>query len=190
MVCHAPNTAPAANRSLLHVLARFGLLFGLLLGLLFGTVACSPQKAPDAAQIAPADTYFPISLDGHPLQLQLALNPAEQAKGLMHRDALGEDQGMLFLFEEPEPRSFWMRNTKIPLDIGYFDASGRLREVHPLFPFDETAVPSNSPDVLIAVETNQGWFRKNGVRAGAQLDMAALWQAVEARGASHPLQRD
>ncbi len=108
----------------------------------------------------------------------------------MHRDSLGEQQGMLFLFETPDRRAFWMRNTRIPLDIGYFDASGRLREVYPLYPFDETTVASMSSDILIAVETNQGWFRRHGMIPGTQLDMAALWQAVEARGVTHPLKPD
>lgn len=158
-----------------------------LLLILLWTAACGPQNAAEAPARASAETYFPISVGGQVLQLQLALSPAEQAKGLMHRDSLGEDQGMLFLFEHPKRANFWMRNTRIPLDIGYFDATGRLREVHPLFPFDETTVSSRSSEILIAVETNQGWFRKHGIGKDAQLDLVALWQAVEARGATHPL---
>jgi uncharacterized membrane protein (UPF0127 family) len=155
--------------------------FNILVTLLaFACVACQPNKEPALAP-ANSQTYFPISIGGKDLQLQLALNPAEQQKGLMSRDSLAKDHGMLFLFEQPEQRSFWMRNTRIPLDIGYFDASGQLLEVHKLFPHDETPVPSSSRNVLIAVETNRGWYAANGVQAGARIDMPALQSALTRR---------
>ena len=148
--------------------------------------ACAPT-APKA-EPATVDTYFPISIDEIPLQLQLALTQAEQNKGLMHRDSMAEDHGMLFLFNQPKPRSFWMRNTRIPLDIGYFDASGRLLEIHALYPYDENAVASRSQQVLIAIETNRGWFARNHITPGAQLDLDALSHAITRRGKS--LNRD
>jgi uncharacterized membrane protein (UPF0127 family) len=153
--------------------------------------ACAP-KAPKA-ETATVDTYFPISVGSIPLQLQLALTQGEQSKGLMHRDSMPEDHGMLFLFNQPEPRSFWMRNTRIPLDLGYFDASGRLLEIHALYPYDENGVPSRSQKVLIAVETNRGWFARNHIKPGAQLDLEALTQAISRRGkssASYPIQNE
>jgi hypothetical protein len=142
-------------------------------------VACQPDEPP----LTPANsqTYLPISIGGEELQLQLALNSAEQQKGLMHRDSLAADHGMLFLFDQPDKRGFWMRNTRIPLDIGYFDASGQLLEIHKLFPFDETPVASNSREVLIAVETNRGWYAAHGVKPGAQIDMEALQTALKKR---------
>jgi uncharacterized protein len=71
-----------------------------------------------------------------------------------------------------------MRNTRIPLDIGYFDADGVLREIHALYPFDETPVPSRSNRMQFALEVNRGWFERNGVTAGAQLDLAKLTKAL------------
>tara|TARA_B100001564_G_scaffold187091_1_gene157099 strand:- start:1304 stop:1807 length:504 start_codon:yes stop_codon:yes gene_type:complete len=140
-------------------------------------IACQPTRAPiDAVN---SQTYFPISIGGIQLQLQLALKPAEQQKGLMHRESLDKDHGMLFLFDSPSKRSFWMRNTCIPLDIGYFDSQGQLLEVHKLFPFDETAVNSRSREVLIAVETNRGWYAANGIQVGERIDMNSLDIAVE-----------
>lgn len=142
-------------------------------------VACQPSKAPIAS--ANSQTYFPISIGGHGLELQLALSQAEQRKGLMHRDTLAEDHGMLFLFDQPDQRGFWMRNTRIPLDIGYFSTSGELLEVYKLFPYDETSVASRSRDVLIAVETNRGWYASHGVKPGDRIDMQALLAALERR---------
>ena len=165
----------------------YRLLFTLLAILLL--TACAPQEPMAAPESS--DTYFPILIDAAPLQLQLALIQSEQNKGLMHRDSMPKDHGMLFLFNQPEPRSFWMRNTRIPLDIGYFDASGQLLEIHALYPYDETAVPSRNQQVLIAVETNRGWFARNHIAPGAQLNMDALAQAMSRRGKSldsYPIQ--
>jgi len=146
--------------------------------------ACQP-KAADTLPPANSQTYFPISIGGQALQLQLALNSAEQQKGLMHRTTLEEDHGMLFLFDRAGHRAFWMRNTRIPLDIGYFDASGQLLEIHKLFPYDETSVPSRSSQVLIAVETNRGWYARHGIEPGAKIDLEALQEALKRRDHSN-----
>jgi uncharacterized membrane protein (UPF0127 family) len=142
-------------------------------------VACQPTE--QALAPANSQTYFPISIGDKALQLQLALNSGEQQKGLMYRDKLAEGHGMLFLFDKPDKRGFWMRNTRIPLDIGYFDASGQLLEVYKLFPYDETTVPSKSRQVLFAVETNRGWYAANGVQPGARIDMDTLQTALKRR---------
>lgn len=140
-------------------------------------VACQPVDAP--VKPVGCQTYFPISVGGSELQLQLALKPEEQQKGLMYRESLDNDHGMLFLFDRPDKRGFWMRNTRIPLDIGYFDSSGQLLEIHKLFPYDETAVNSRSREVLIAVETNRGWYAANGIQVGDRIDMSSLAFALE-----------
>ena len=141
------------------------------------TVACQPVEAP--VEAVGSQTYFPISIGGSELQLQLALKPAEQQKGLMYRESLDSDHGMLFLFDRPGKRGFWMRNTRIPLDIGYFDSCGQLLEIHKLFPYDETAVNSRSREVLIAVETNRGWYAANSIQVGDRIDMSSLAFALE-----------
>ena len=97
----------------------------------------------------------------------------------MYRESLDNGHGMLFLFDRPDKRGFWMRNTRIPLDIGYFDSSGQLLEIHKLFPYDETAVNSRSSEVLIAVETNRGWYAANGIQVGDRIDMSSLAFALE-----------
>ena len=61
-----------------------------------------------------------------PLNVELADTPAERARGLMFRQSLGESEGMLFVFEKPETPSFWMKNTKIPLSIAFFDEDKKL----------------------------------------------------------------
>lgn len=67
-----------------------------------------------------------VELRGRRFLVEVAADDATQARGLMFRDSLAEDRGMLFIFERDEPRAFWMKNTRIPLDILYFDSGRRL----------------------------------------------------------------
>ena len=145
--------------------------------------ACQPAEEA-VSETAGPDTYFPIRFGEKTLHLQLALTQDEQGKGLMYRKDLAEDHGMLFLSERPRQQGFWMQNTSLPLDIGYLDAGGRLVEIHKLFPYDETPVASRSREILIAIETNRGWYAANDIQPGAQLDMAALRSALSQRGFS------
>lgn len=172
--CHVTKQPTAASALLLTVLAFLGCSF---------FAACQPDPELKFEPV-PADTYFPIRIGEATVHLQLALSPAEQQQGLMFRDALPEDHGMLFIFRKPQKQSFWMKNTRLPLDIGYVDAGGRLQEIHKLFPFDESPVASLSSKILIAVETNQGWFANRGIEPGAQLDLDALRSAIRKRGFS------
>lgn len=102
----------------------------------------------------------------------------------MHRKSLGENEGMLFIYNQPRTMSFWMRNTHIPLDIGYFSVDGILLEIHLLFPHDEKFVGSHSDAVQYALEMNQGWFSANNLRLGSGIDMEGLRASIEARGFS------
>lgn len=125
--------------------------------------------------------FFEIGVAGHPVQMQLALLKPEMERGLMGRRELGQDEGMLFVYLRPQRMSFWMRNTPLPLDIGFFDASGILREVYALHPYDETPVATRSEEVQMALEMNQGWFKANNVRVGDKLDLKALASALRER---------
>ncbi len=140
------------------------------------------EKKAAAAAPRPADTYFPIKIGDRTVRMQVAALPNETQQGLMFRKELGTDDGMLFIFTRPQQLGFYMRNTTIPLDIGYLDAKGVLREIYPLHPLDERSVVSRARDVQFALEVNQGWFRRNGVAPGAQLDLAAVTAALRERG--------
>ena len=155
------------------------LLAGLLAVWFF--TGCEPRvDLPETA--LPHEHRFAIGLGGETVHLQFALTPRESASGLMHRESLEPNEGMLFIFPEPRQASFWMKNTPLPLDIGFFDAEGLLLEVRQLHPFDETLVNSHGDNVLIAVEMARGWFRENRVRPGARLDLDAVREAIQARG--------
>ncbi|MBI2497528.1 MAG: DUF192 domain-containing protein [Opitutae bacterium] len=75
-----------------------------------------------------------------------------------------------------------MRNTTLPLDIGYFDATGELKEIYPMYPLDEKPVNSRSRSIQFCLEMNQGWYQRHDVRPGARLDLKAVAAALRARG--------
>ncbi|MFP4492785.1 MAG: DUF192 domain-containing protein [Puniceicoccaceae bacterium] len=140
---------------------------------------------------APEPASFVVPIANHRAELELALTIAERQEGLQKRLSLGENEGMAFLYEEPQRASFWMKNTEIPLDIGFFTGDGVLREIHRMLPNVEIATRSHRDDIVIAVEMNEHWFRKRGIKPGDSIDLSALQRAIRARGedpADYPLQ--
>lgn len=139
--------------------------------------ACQNAEEPAAS-----DGSFPtVKLGDQELTIELALTQSEQAKGLMFRDGIADDHGMLFVYKSPQRMSYWMKNVDFPIDIGFFTADGVLREVYPLYAQDTFARKSIRDDMLYALETRHEWFRDNDVRPGAQLDLDAVRAAVAAK---------
>jgi uncharacterized membrane protein (UPF0127 family) len=150
---------------------------------LLSLTLCGCGKSEPAAVVAPKTVadYFEIKVGERPVQMQLALLQSEMQHGLMGRLDLARDSGMLFVYLKPQRMSFWMRNTPLPLDIGFFDAEGKLREIYQLHPYDETPVATRGSNLQFALEMNQGWFKANDIRPGEQLDLDQLKAALEAR---------
>ncbi len=148
---------------------------------LTGLAGGCARRAPAAPPRTVSD-WFTIRVGGQPVRMQLAVSEAEMTQGLMERRDLAPDQGMLFVYPRPQALSFWMRNTPLPLDIGFFARSGELEEVYAMYPFDETPVRSRGAGLQFALEMNQGWFRAQGIRPGMRLDVADLRAALVARG--------
>lgn len=116
-------------------------------------------------------------------EAQIVLTREEQRKGLMYRDSLPENSGMLFPYTSPRQLSFWMANTRIPLSIGFFDRTGLLLEIHHMVPFDTNRTTSYGDDMQYALEMNDGWFAANGLYPGQRLDLQLLAEALRQRGA-------
>lgn len=144
--------------------------------------ACGGSDSVKNADPKSADDRFAIKVGDRTVQMQIAALPAELQKGLMFRKTMGGDEGMLFVFTSPQPQGFWMRNTTLPLDIGYFDPAGELKEIYPLYPLDERTVTSRSRNIQFCLEMNQGWFQRHNVKPGAKLDLKAVAEALKARG--------
>ena len=99
------------------------------------------------------------------LDLEIPSTPEAFSAGLMFRESLGKDSGMLFVFKEAGEKSFHMTNTTIPLDIAFINEDGIIESIKELKPLDETHIFSDAK-VLYAIEVNRGWFTENNVRVG------------------------
>jgi uncharacterized protein len=125
---------------------------------------------PKAAELTPFGLKTAeLKISNVPLIAEIADTPQASENGLMFRDSLPADRGMLFIFEQPRRASFWMRNTKIPLSIAYIDSAGKILEIKSMNPLDETVVPSSSDQIAYALEANQGWFAQHGISSGAKV---------------------
>lgn len=99
----------------------------LMLGALATPLACA-QDGQDAYAITPMSSSW-VKLDGHRYTVEIAQTDAQRARGLMFRDSMASDRGMLFIHEGERPLAYWMKNTHIALDIFYFDTHHRLVSV-------------------------------------------------------------
>ena len=95
-----------------------------------------------------------------PLNIEIPTNIRDFNLGLMFRESLEENSGMLFIFDETAQQSFHMTETRIPLDIAFITEDGIIESIKQLEPLEETPVSSDG-EVLCALEVNRGWFEEN-----------------------------
>lgn len=141
------------------------LLLGVLLSVLPG---CRTSRAADSVELVTADGK------SIPVAVELATTPDARQLGLMYRDHLAPGTGMLFIFPTSAPQGFWMKNTKIPLDILFIDDAGKIVRLHAkTTPFSEASLPSGSP-VRFVLEVPGGWCAENGIGEGDTVRLGAL----------------
>jgi uncharacterized membrane protein (UPF0127 family) len=134
----------------------------------------SGQETPAATE--PQTSQSPVSTivnslgERIPVQVEIANTDAERQTGLSGRTTLAEDAGMLFVFDQEQPLSFWMKDTLIPLSIAYISADGRIVDIQDMQPLDETPHPSAEP-AQYALEVNQGFFTEQGVAVGDTVEL-------------------
>jgi uncharacterized membrane protein (UPF0127 family) len=105
-------------------------------------------------------------------KLEIANTDATRERGLMERDSMPANRGMIFVFDELRELSFWMKNTRIPLEILYLDADGRVVSIHEMKPYDRRSIPSDRP-AKYAIELNVGQVKTAGVKVGDVLQIPA-----------------
>ena len=136
----------------------------------------SPTPAPTAPTAAAAGPRATMP-SGAVYRLELALTPEEQALGLMFRESLPDRTGMLFVFETSDSHHFWMKNTMIPLDMIWMDASGKVLYVSAdTPPCKADPCPTYGPDgpASQVLEIAGGLAKKEGITAGATLKILGL----------------
>ncbi len=106
------------------------------------------------------------------LTVELARTSAERRRGLMFREELPEDRGMLFVFERETKTGFWMKDTLVPLSIGFIAGDGMVLETQDMAPLSEALhIPAQA--YRYALEVNQGWFGRHGLGAGDRVEIPA-----------------
>ena len=139
---------------------------------LVAPIALVPACTHEYHPYKPRDTEQTWELGGRKLTIEIAKDDATRQKGLMYRKSMPDDAGMLFVYPEARVLRFWMKNTSIPLSIAFFQdvpegPPGKVKivNIEDMQPYVESGTVSLAP-VRYALEMNQGWFAKNGVKAG------------------------
>jgi uncharacterized membrane protein (UPF0127 family) len=134
-----------------------------------GSGAGQDAGQPQPIAAGQAVRTAPIRIGGVEVTAEIADNQELRAQGLMNRDSLATNHGMLFVYGTAEVRSFWMRNTRIPLDIAFIDANGVIINILQMEPQSDENYYSQGP-MMYALEMNVGWFEANGVGPGDRLE--------------------
>ncbi len=135
----------------------------IVLLLLSAVISCAQEDG----------TRYPVKIGTKTYYLEVADSPQERQQGLMYRRSMDDSEGMIFIFENEENRSFWMRNTYIDLSIAYLDSRGRIIEILDMYALDDTPVPGSAP-ARYAIELCRGAFDRAGAAAGDLIDLTPL----------------
>ncbi|WP_019023040.1 DUF192 domain-containing protein [Thioalkalivibrio sp. ALE23] len=146
------------------------ILVGLTVGLMVGmSLAIAENSRSDVAKNTPGDLpTLPLEVGDRTLTVELAASPESQRRGLMHRQSLPDDHGMLFLWDNAGPRAMWMKNTLIPLDVAFIDAEGVITNIETMQP-ETTRQHESAGPVPYALEVHAGWFEEHGIEAGERI---------------------
>lgn len=134
-------------------MARVAALFALLL-------CCGQVSAQAASQTVR------LSAGVHLITAEVAADDPKRARGLMFRETLAANHGMLFVFDNKSIQCMWMRNTLIPLSVAFLDDDGRIVNIEDMKPGTEESHCARAP-VRYALEMTQGWFAQRGLKPGA-----------------------
>lgn len=103
------------------------------------------------------------------ISAEIADTLEKQQLGLMHRKTLPENSGMIFVYSRDSRKSFWMKNTSIPLSIAYIAKDGTIKEIYDMEPFSKRTTDSKF-SVRYALEVNKGAFEKHGIKPGDKVE--------------------
>ena len=147
------------------MLVRRGFLAGVAgLILLAGCAGAGTAQGPNGEPLEPLTVV--TATGEHPFMVEIADDEMERQRGLMHREPLADDRGMLFQFPDVAERSFWMHNTPNSLDIIYIDPYGRIVSIaERVTPNSDAIIPSNGPAMGV-LEIRAGRADEIGAKAG------------------------
>jgi uncharacterized protein len=141
-------------------------------------VACGGGEAAEAPTPAPRSAVTfedQETMSASTLFVEVADAPDERRRGLMGVEHLPADEGMAFVFGEPDSGTFWMKDTLIPLSIAFVDEDGVIVGIRDMQPCEADPCPLYGVDdpYVLASEANQGWFDDRGIGAGDRANLEA-----------------
>ncbi|WP_338758458.1 DUF192 domain-containing protein [Massilia sp. METH4] len=106
----------------------------------------------------------------HLIKAEIAATEAQRAQGLMFRDAMPANAGMVFVFDAPATQCMWMKNTPLPLSVAFIDADGKIVNIRDMHPHTlDSHCSTKGVPVKYALEMNQGWFRQKHIKPGMKI---------------------
>ena len=130
------------------------------------------------ASWAQARTPLVLSAGIYRIRAEVANTETSREQGLMYRESMVSNSGMLFVFDQAAQYCMWMRNTKIPLSVAFLDREGHILNVEEMLPLTENNHCAAKP-AKFALEMNAGWFTSKGLRAG--MTISGIEKAPAAR---------
>lgn len=146
--------------------AKAGIYLGLVVGLLIGAVVYRLVLKFDTATITIATGESQHAI----ITVEVADNAILRNRGLSGRDALADDEGMLFVWADEAQRTFWMKDTAVPLSVAFATAEGIITQIVDMQPYDETYHVSLYP-TRYALEMRDGWFHERTIQPGASINV-------------------
>ena len=142
-----------------------------LILLLLAAITATLTQADDGKPQGEPQPTLPtvvLNIDNHQLTTELAISPVERQRGLSFRQTLGDDNAMLFVYNNERRRLFTMRETSIPLSIAFINSDLEITQILDMLPYAIQNYPSRHP-ARYALEVNKDWFDKHGIKAGAKI---------------------
>ena len=122
-----------------------------------------------AAYAAAQNPELTLSIAGQKLRAEVAATHESRIQGLMHREQLPENRGMLFVYPEAETQQMWMLNTLIPLSVAFIGRDGRILNIRDMEP-QSVEIHASKGAAAYSLEMNRGWFAKRGIGPGARVE--------------------
>ncbi len=141
-------------------------VLSVVLSVVFSLLFGAPASAQEGAQ--PHLPTINLQAGLHLIKAEVARTPQQVQTGMMFRREMGANEAMLFVFGDVAPRCFWMKNTLLPLSIAFIADNGEIVQINDMQPRDEASHCTKTA-VRYALEMNQGWFAKRGVKPGMKL---------------------
>lgn len=156
------------------VAARYALLLASGSAGKLGVAEGSTILLPPAVTTLAEPVRIPLRLGNETVQVEIVATDLLRQRGLMYRQSLPQDAGMVFVFDREQDLGFWMKDTRIPLDIVYVNRDGRIVSIKHMAPFDTDRTGSDGP-ARYAIELNLGTAKRLGLKKG---DLVALPEAI------------